>query len=397
MEPRFGHDFSRVRVHADSEAAASARALNATAYTVGRDVVFDEGKYQPHTQQGRELLAHELTHTIQQNQATGASGPLTLGATSDASEREAGHAASVFAGQGSVAVNSRRSVGVQRQVNPSPPPHLDLAESASPMMARAIGSVTIDGFETGKSDISKTNQAELASAAGRIQTLLNKYPASKVRVIGHTDAVGKENDNQTLGQARADSVQAALAGLGIPAEAIQTESKGETQLLVKSQKAEPRNRRVEVRFEPDAHRFTHFIPDVSLSPPGSPAPSGGIGGKPDMKLPPDYKIPAAIPPYAPKDPEGSLPSWMWKPLPAGPARPGVSLEGSIDSVAKKITSFLPKSIQGKAQDLVKSAIEKGITSGLDAGLQAAGVDQTGRQAIEKAAEAAIKQKFGGSQ
>src|ERR1700676_3897545 len=93
MEPRFGHDFSRVRVHTDTEAAASARALNATAYTVGQHLVFDEGKFQPHTPQGRKLLTHELTHTIQQDHAAGAPGPLTLGASSDASEREAGQVA----------------------------------------------------------------------------------------------------------------------------------------------------------------------------------------------------------------------------------------------------------------------------------------------------------------
>jgi outer membrane protein OmpA-like peptidoglycan-associated protein len=298
---------------------------------------------------------------------------------------------------GPAVVNSRRSVGVQRQVNPSAPPHLDLAESASPMMARAIGSATLDGFETGKPDIPKKDRAELERTASTIQTLLNKYPGSTVRVIGHTDAVGKENDNQTLGQARADSVQAALAGLGIPAAAIQTESKGETQLLVKSQKAEPRNRRVEVRFEPRANRFTNFIPDISLKPPGSPAPSGGMFDKPALTLPPGYKTPV-IPPYVPKDPEGSLPSWMWKPLPKAPGSTGTSLDDAIDSVAKKITSFLPKSVQEKAKDLVKSAIEKGITSGLDAGLQGAGVaDENSRKAIVTAAEAAIKQKLPGSQ
>jgi hypothetical protein len=66
MEPRFGYDFSRVRVHTDTQAAESARAVNALAYTVGRDVVFGVGQYAPLTSQGQMLLAHELTHTIQQ-------------------------------------------------------------------------------------------------------------------------------------------------------------------------------------------------------------------------------------------------------------------------------------------------------------------------------------------
>lgn len=66
METRFGQDFSRVRVHADAKAGESSRAINALAYTVGRDVVFGEGQYAPQTTSGRQLLAHELAHVVQQ-------------------------------------------------------------------------------------------------------------------------------------------------------------------------------------------------------------------------------------------------------------------------------------------------------------------------------------------
>jgi outer membrane protein OmpA-like peptidoglycan-associated protein len=71
MEPRFGHDFSGVRVHADARAAASARALDAVAYTVGRDVVFAAGRYRPHCpdRPGMAILAHELSHVVQQSGA----------------------------------------------------------------------------------------------------------------------------------------------------------------------------------------------------------------------------------------------------------------------------------------------------------------------------------------
>src|SRR5258708_33787677 len=62
MEPRFGHDFSRVRVHTDTCAKDSAQAIHASAYTVGRHVVFDAGQYAPNTSQGKKLLAHELMH-----------------------------------------------------------------------------------------------------------------------------------------------------------------------------------------------------------------------------------------------------------------------------------------------------------------------------------------------
>ncbi len=67
MEPRFGYDFALVRVHTGVAAAESAAALNARAYTAGRDIVFGRGEYRPHTAEGRNLLAHELTHVTQQS------------------------------------------------------------------------------------------------------------------------------------------------------------------------------------------------------------------------------------------------------------------------------------------------------------------------------------------
>jgi hypothetical protein len=69
MEPRFGHDFSQVRVHTDAQAAESARAMRARAYTVGRDIVFANGAYDPRSADGQRLLAHELTHVVQQEHA----------------------------------------------------------------------------------------------------------------------------------------------------------------------------------------------------------------------------------------------------------------------------------------------------------------------------------------
>jgi len=75
MEQRFGHDFSRVRVHTGSAAEKSAQALGALAYTAGSDIVFGAGRYEPHTPAGAGLLAHELTHVAQ---AGGRPSPLRL-------------------------------------------------------------------------------------------------------------------------------------------------------------------------------------------------------------------------------------------------------------------------------------------------------------------------------
>ena len=88
MEDRFGRDFDAVRIHTGPDAARSAEALNAHAFTVGHDIVFANGAYRPHEQEGRRLLAHELTHVVQQGGA--ASGPgLELAPSDGAGEREA--------------------------------------------------------------------------------------------------------------------------------------------------------------------------------------------------------------------------------------------------------------------------------------------------------------------
>jgi hypothetical protein len=96
METRFGQSFGHVRVHTDAKAAESARAVNAFAYTVGPQVVFDAGQYAPETHAGRGLLAHELAHTVQQRNARPAARgeELALGGSGAPFEREADEAAS---------------------------------------------------------------------------------------------------------------------------------------------------------------------------------------------------------------------------------------------------------------------------------------------------------------
>ena len=93
MEGRLGHDFSDVRVHDDSAAAASATAVNAHAYTVGSNVVFQRDKYEPSTHEGKTALAHELTHVVQQRSGpvdgTSAPGGIKISDPSDRFEREA--------------------------------------------------------------------------------------------------------------------------------------------------------------------------------------------------------------------------------------------------------------------------------------------------------------------
>ncbi len=88
----FGDSFSDVRVHHDDHAAALSRAVSARAFTVGQDIFFAAGEYNPRTAGGRELLTHELAHVVQQRGAP-MSGPLTVSQPGDALEREADAAA----------------------------------------------------------------------------------------------------------------------------------------------------------------------------------------------------------------------------------------------------------------------------------------------------------------
>ncbi|MEK6321048.1 MAG: DUF4157 domain-containing protein [Acidobacteriota bacterium] len=90
MGPRFGHDFSGVRVHADTRAAESAQAVNALAYTMGKNVVFDQGLYDPHSDSGHKLLAHELAHVVQQQGETALpASKIKIGSPSDPAEKAA--------------------------------------------------------------------------------------------------------------------------------------------------------------------------------------------------------------------------------------------------------------------------------------------------------------------
>src|SRR5690606_37857052 len=70
MSSRFGTDFSQVKVHTDAEAVQMSQQLNARAFTIGSDVYFNQGQYQPRSSEGKRLLSHELTHVLQQDKGT---------------------------------------------------------------------------------------------------------------------------------------------------------------------------------------------------------------------------------------------------------------------------------------------------------------------------------------
>lgn len=132
IEPRLGYDFSQVRVHTDSRAAETAQALNARAFTVGRDIVFSAGQYVPEASAGKRLLVHELTHVMQQVGAP-SPGSLEMSSSQDSiPEEEAEQAAQVLAGVEMVKTTEHRfAQSIARQSPKAPgttiqPPDLNV-------------------------------------------------------------------------------------------------------------------------------------------------------------------------------------------------------------------------------------------------------------------------------
>jgi hypothetical protein len=139
MEARFGHSFADVRVHADSRAAESAGAVGALAYTVGRDVVFGAGRYAPGSADGRRLLAHELTHVVQQGAAPAA----TLRRQAGGEAAGAGNASARLASIASAMEGARARAAGRLQASGADPGEVDelrvLDATAAQIRATAAG------------------------------------------------------------------------------------------------------------------------------------------------------------------------------------------------------------------------------------------------------------------
>jgi len=131
FEPSLGHNFSHVRVHTDARAAESASAVNALAYTVGQEIVFASGQYEPQTDEGRRLIAHELAHTVQQQRASSLSRHSGAFADNEAevhlwsdsnTEAEAERAADAAVTGESITLHQTPSLTLARQPLPQPQP-----------------------------------------------------------------------------------------------------------------------------------------------------------------------------------------------------------------------------------------------------------------------------------
>jgi outer membrane protein OmpA-like peptidoglycan-associated protein len=215
MEARLGEDFSGVRVHSGPEAAESARAAGAHAYAVGEELTFGAGQLAPDTPRGAGLLEHELGHVVEQRHGA----PL----------------------------------GLYRQPEGSPVPEAQPVRTPrfrlDPAPGLSLGLSTLDDFDLNQATLKPKHVAAIAEVAQQLTSLLTKLPGGRITVTGHTDALGGEDVNLKVGRRRAEAVAAALVKEGVPAGAIQVVSEGKHEPVAQTKGAEPRNRRVEVRFQ----------------------------------------------------------------------------------------------------------------------------------------------------
>jgi hypothetical protein len=162
-EQRLGHDFSRVRIHADEGSGASARALDAAAYTTGSDVVFAPGRYQPSRPEGRQLLFHELAHVVQQEGAGGGRG------TGSAAEREAVSVSHEAVRGGHRRPAERSGAGIQLQ------PEAEKPAAPAPTWEQQINAAKAEADQTKK----LAAMVQLVKQAVGAGTTVHTVPLSK--------------------------------------------------------------------------------------------------------------------------------------------------------------------------------------------------------------------------
>lgn len=198
MEGRFRRDFQDVRVHVDDQAAASADALGADAYAIGRDVYFASGKYAPTTDEGQRLLAHELTHTLQQTEG-GAIGPQRQPNKGKPSSPDDNEKQAQKAGAAKVSPERERAPYWGTGVAPTP------EERATPGQVRAL-QIRFDVLI-----------AFLRNSFPKSADTVSRLQAERTRVESiHRDDVLKEGDQLEAVQVAVASV--ALIQKGLPAE-----------------------------------------------------------------------------------------------------------------------------------------------------------------------------------
>lgn len=241
MESRFDRDFSEVRLHSDASAAHSARAIDARAYTAGSHIAFGDGQFAPTTLAGQRLLAHELTHVVQQSGNAAAMDTLAVAPSDSPLEREADQvSAAVIAGR-SATVSGVGTVGA-RQVQRQGYGDVRVAEHRDEVRARLV--LDYKKAEKGNKANAKNGPAwehKLATAAGGKYKAWNDFWAGG-KYDAFADQVASFQIDLGLPEKSIDGILGAqtwarLAGLGEAMAGIEevTWPKSETTCTVASE------------------------------------------------------------------------------------------------------------------------------------------------------------------
>jgi outer membrane protein OmpA-like peptidoglycan-associated protein len=352
LEPLVGDDLSGVRVHDDAAAARSAEAIDANAYAAGEHVVFGPGRYAPHTDQGRALVAHEVGHVVAGRQRGGAP----------------------------VQRQPKERGGVKERAT--------LLEGVPAPRVSQFGSTTV-------ATIYFAHDAFLMERGGfvAVQQLADQLAfmaKPMVSVDGYASAEGTEKRNEELGRMRREAIIAVLtskahgvaiggSGHGATAPAVPETAKDPAEL--EAQRAQNR-------------RATIVIMDMT-SP--TPPPGGGGGGKPPGPIPPIPPIPPVHEETEQEAVNRKLREALKLPVDLTPPKKSLSEQAAkwFDEQAERILSdaHVPKEWRGRIKDAARAAAEKGVDAALDSALDAAHVTGQSKDAVKSALKAAAQTKF----
>lgn len=342
MEARFGQDLKDVRVHTDPMAADSARASEARAYTAGEDIVFGAGQYAPGNAEGRELLAHELTHVVDARRGEGTPG------------------------------------AIQRAPLPGAGERLRLLSSdiPAPVVTRFPGAIVATlyfGHNLFLLDAANFDAVEKLS--DELRFMLDP----SITVDGYASQEGTVDENLKLSARRREQVIRLLTAKATGKPTVGGTAHGGSEPAEEEKGAKPELERQRARNR----RVTIVIPLPAASP-GAPEPTKKIDIDLHDKPRPetdeersDRQIREALHTKIPAAPKTSLTKEFWK-----------VVDEAVDSASRRLG--IPEKYRGKIRDGAHAAIEKGAEAGLDEALGAAGANDTQKKALK----AAINQAAG---
>jgi outer membrane protein OmpA-like peptidoglycan-associated protein len=230
MESRFGYDFSRVQIHNDSLAHRSSSDINAYAYTHGSHIVFGAGQYQPHTQGGKHLLAHELTHVVQQGSAN---------SLSNIVNRKEGD-------------DEKRPLTRYEEIEQSIDTPGEFEVTAQPF------GISLYNFAINRFYLKNEHKAALKKLSTMLKS--SKSNALTLYIVGNTDSTGTPAINDPLSVNRAASVRNLLKDLTGKKYPMQGEGENNPVVANETDTGRSRNRRVDIEIRSSHHDDPHPVP-----------------------------------------------------------------------------------------------------------------------------------------